>query len=823
MVDPTLAEMGKNLNEAMKILENNQREMDEEKEKMRYARKDIPGPLQGSGQDMGTILQLVQNLMHGEDEEGLQTFRPQHVGEQGHMSLLGHSLAAYISVLDKERLRKLTTRILSDTTLWLCRLFRYENGSAYYHEDDREGLLKVCRLIIHSNYEDYATEGFNVLHNKSPVLYVSAASRTGLGQYICNQLGLPISCLCSVPCNTMFGSQHQMDVALLERLIKDDIDSGKLPLLLVANAGTPGAGHTDKLARLKELCSQYKMWLHVEGVNLATLTLGYVSSSVLAATKCDSMTLTLGPWLGLPAVPAVTLYRHEDPSLSLAAGLTSSQPVQKLRALPLWLSLQYLGHDGIVERIKYASQLSQRLLENLKKLNSIRTTEVITKPKELKFTGTSIGNVLGNIVLAIVGGRNVPGKLFILTPVQFHLKHMLLFVIIYQTTAAQDSSKDSITMYSTISRYTTLGEQLGQLVPASGVDVVELEDEGVCIRFSPLMTAAVLGTKSENVDQVVECLQGKIPILNSTLQLREEFKQEVYQTAGLTHIEDLNWPGLGVVRYEFTNEESDPEKKQAEMEKITSGLLKKLKELDSDLMFSTGPEFGGEKNCIYIGMVTDDLDVPELVETIAATGREIEENSKLLENMTEVVRQGIMEAERQLLKATEEKLVEEGILRQIPVVGSVLNWLSPFHSTVKGRTFNLAAGSVESTSNTYTSKVQASGGTPPPTPTASRTKNKLPGQKQFRRSSRTNASDAVSDTSSVSHMEEIEVSQTSTTATRLEFETEVHTSPEPSTQLGSELEVPEQVQHEESPEINVQEVDQISAAEAEDSSKESLR
>lgn len=34
-----------------------------------------------------------------------------------------------------------------------------------------------------------------------------------------------------------------------------------------------------------------------------------------AATKCDSMTLTLGSWLGLPAVPAVTLYRHEDPSL----------------------------------------------------------------------------------------------------------------------------------------------------------------------------------------------------------------------------------------------------------------------------------------------------------------------------------------------------------------------------------------------------------------------------------------------------------------------------------------------------------------------------
>ncbi|MEQ2187640.1 hypothetical protein GOODEAATRI_006760, partial [Goodea atripinnis] len=216
----------------------------------------------------------------------------ENVGEQGHMALLGHSLAAYISVLDRERLRKLTTRILSDTTLWLCRIFS----------------------------------------------------------------------LCTVPCNTIFGSQHQMDVALLDKLIKEDIDAGKLPLLLIANAG-------EGQSFFKHSISHY------------------------AATRSDSMTLTPGRWLGLPAVTAVSLYRHEDPALvgswpfnanseemlrqvlvtlssfvsfalcicrssqSLAAGLTSSQPVEKLRALPLWLSLQYLGHNGIVQKIKHAAAL----------------------------------------------------------------------------------------------------------------------------------------------------------------------------------------------------------------------------------------------------------------------------------------------------------------------------------------------------------------------------------------------------------------------------------------------------------------------------------
>uniref|UniRef100_A0A673J363 Pyridoxal-dependent decarboxylase domain-containing protein 1 n=1 Tax=Sinocyclocheilus rhinocerous TaxID=307959 RepID=A0A673J363_9TELE len=607
MMDPTLAEMGNHLSDAMKILETSL----------------ILFPFSiffsDSGQDVVSILQLVQNLMHGDDDKQGQR-RMQYVAEQGHMALLGHSLAAYISVLERERLRKLTTRILSDTTLWLCRLFRYENGSAYYHEDDCEGLVKVCRLVINTHYEDYATEGFTMLSSKHPVIYQSAACRPGLGQHLCSQLGLPLSCLCIVPCNTMFGSLHQMDVALLDKLIRDDRESGKVPLLLIANAGTPGAGHTDKLSRLKELCVQYNMWLHVEGVNLATLALGQVSSAVT----------------------------------SLAAGLTSSQPVEKLRALPLWLSLQYLGHDGIVQRIKHASQL------------------VSTLPTSF-WMPTSMHCTLNTIInLTLLGTDLFPCR---------------------------------------------LGEQLAQQVPLSGVDVVELEDEGTCVRFSPLMTAAALGTQENDVAALVEKLGEMIPVLSCTLRFRQDFKDEVLQQASLSYIEDLSWPGLGGVRYEPRTTDLDEDKRQHSVEKINSDLLKKLMELDTDLYFSGGPEFCEEKNGIFIGMATEDLDVAELVETIVSIGKDIEESGKLFENMTEVVRRGIQEAELQLQKANEEKLMEEGVFRQIPLVGSVLNWLSPVQASVKGRTFNLAEG-----------------------------------QKLFRRQGA--GSDSVSDTSSVNQLEE---------------------------------------------------------------------
>ncbi|XP_055754289.1 pyridoxal-dependent decarboxylase domain-containing protein 1-like isoform X4 [Salvelinus fontinalis] len=715
MVDPTLAEMGKNLNEAMKILEDGRKASDPDADRRQFSRSSIPGPLQGDGQDVASILQLVQNLMHEDEGEDKPSHRMQNVGEQGHMALLGHSLAAYISVLDRERLRKLITRIASDTTLWLCRLFRYESGSAYYHEDDREGLLKVCRLVINTRYEDYSTEGYTVLNSRQPVIYQSATCRPGLGQHLCSQLGLPLSSLCTVPCNTMFGSQHQMDIALLDKLIREDVETGKLPLLLIANAGTPGAGHTDKLGRLKELCEQYGMWLHIEGVNLATLALGEVSSPVTAATRSDSMTLTLGPWLGLPAVPAVTLYRHEDPALSLAAGLTSSQPVEKLRALPLWLSLQYLGHDGIVEKIRHAVELSQQLLEKLKTLASIKTSvedELNSPVVVFRFSQeTSAESSGGSVEGYFAGEREV---------------------------------LDSLNRW--------LCERLAQLVPASGVDIVELEDEGTCVRFTPLMTAAALGTQRCDVDLLVERLTELVPVLNCTLRLRLDFREEVYRHSALSYIEDLSWPGLGAVRYEPRIEELNDSKRQLEVEKINSELLVKLGDLDADLIFSTGLEFGPEKDCIFIGMATEDLDVAELVDTIAALGRDIEENGRLLENMTEVVRKGIQEAELQLQKDNQDKLMEEGVLRQIPLVGSMLNWFSPFQSTVKGRTFNLAAGSLDSTEPIYSMKAQTGGLASPETPTSSA--KRLPGQRLFRREG-AGGSDSHSETSSVGQAEDL--------------------------------------------------------------------
>lgn len=65
------------------------------------------------------------------------------------MVLLGYSLGVYILMLDKEKLRKLIIRIFLDIILWLCRIFRYENGCVYFYEEEREGFVKICRFVIY--------------------------------------------------------------------------------------------------------------------------------------------------------------------------------------------------------------------------------------------------------------------------------------------------------------------------------------------------------------------------------------------------------------------------------------------------------------------------------------------------------------------------------------------------------------------------------------------------------------------------------------------------------------------------------------------------
>ncbi|ESO89261.1 hypothetical protein LOTGIDRAFT_52276, partial [Lottia gigantea] len=601
-----------------------------------------------------------------------QQARIMKLTNHGQASVLAHSIVAYVSTLDEEHLKKFSSKITSDCELWLSRLFRFPDSSAVYHEDEKEGLVKVCRLALYQKFPKYATEGYDALYSRPPVIYLSSAAKPGLGHYLCLQLGLPLSCICTVPCNTMFGGTSKMDVSMLEKLIQDDISAAKKPTLLIGYAGTPQVGHVDNLQRLQDICKKNSIWLHVEGNNLATLMMFSVPSSIKSAKSGDSMTIDLGRWLGIPALPYSTLFKTPDPTLAHCAGLNHFNPRLKLSCLSIWICLQSLGHDGIVSRIKTSTRLAKKLFEHLDKIPTIKQIlvfEIVTPTVVFKY------------------GEDTTAPGAVIAPYASN-----------NTEDTESNLDDNVQYYNALNNW--LVDTLQCTVPKVPITSVDVNREGVCIRYSPLETAQCNETTEEDVEAFVNCLTENLAVLDATVAQRSRFRSVVESNPNLILVQLDSWAGLGAVRYipdHWLNKE-ETDRAKVDISNINSELVHKLKSMDT--AFSTG-HCDDNRVCVRFGLITSNTDVEELIALVQSTGKEIEESSKYLESLSEIIKKNIETANQELQKENESKLLQEGVMRQVPLVGSLINWLSPTKETTKGRTFNLTSGTIESTEPIY--------------------------------------------------------------------------------------------------------------------------
>jgi hypothetical protein len=105
-------------------------------------------------------------------------------------------------------------------------------------------------------------------------------------------------------------------------------------------------------------------------------------------------------------------------------------------------------------------------------------------------------------------------------------------------------------------------------------------------------------------------------------------------------------------------------------------------------------------------MVVAITDVEALANLVRQSGLDLEASTLALETMAVMIRKGIEEAQAELQRETEEKLWQEGLLRHIPVVGSLVNYFSPPQKTsIKGRCLNLQNGRIEKSEVTIHSSV----------------------------------------------------------------------------------------------------------------------
>lgn len=64
-----------------------------------------------------------------------------------------------------------------------------------------------------------------------------------------------------------------MDLGAFQKMLSDDAATGRTPLIVIADVGTPVTGHVDNITRLRELCKIHGAWLHLRGHGLAALAL----------------------------------------------------------------------------------------------------------------------------------------------------------------------------------------------------------------------------------------------------------------------------------------------------------------------------------------------------------------------------------------------------------------------------------------------------------------------------------------------------------------------------------------------------------------------
>eukprot|EP00112_Aurelia_sp_Birch-Aquarium-sp1_P012121 Seg2548.1 transcript_id=Seg2548.1/GoldUCD/mRNA.D3Y31 product="Pyridoxal-dependent decarboxylase domain-containing protein 1" protein_id=Seg2548.1/GoldUCD/D3Y31 len=519
-------------------------------------------------------------------------------------------------------------------------------------------------------------------------------------QWLSNLLGPPVIYVSAAAPPNFGKNLRSQDVAAFERLLTDDVSCGKTPLILIAYAGTPVTGHTDNLSRLREICTQSGVWLHVEGDSLATLSLPKIPPSISAATSADSFTIDLPSWLGAVNIP----------HCAEQSGLVPKDILDKLTCLPLWALIKAVGIDDLKSVIVQASELAQQLSHRLDMVSGIKRLEqsnVISPTVIFKYKASpTLSYSSSNSLEDDAEEEDSPA----------HGSRPAL--------APKTSVDVSPKLCDAFNK--ALTERLQKSCGKVQIRLAQISREGSCMSFNPLRGARANGTGNNDIDEFVEELEKEILKMDSTLISRTFFEDAFQSVPDVVLVDISDEPAVGafqcIPKYWKVKDMSNlSDSKKKEANDLNRGLLQRLSEEFEYL--AEGKTASGQV-VIKIGLIDDSFDVNILAERVKELAEELEDNSKFLESLSDAIQKSIHQAEEVLQKESEEKFYEEGILRHVPVLGSVFSWLSPpakeSHG-ITGRAFTLASGKLESTEKTYRYKMQlenGEGSEEPPTETA---------------------------------------------------------------------------------------------------------
>ena len=170
------------------------------------------------------------------------------------------------------------------------------------------------------------------------------------------------------------GDSEAMDPAALDAALGQ---SGNPHKIVVASAATVTANDFDDLEQIADICEKHGAWLHVDGAfGIFARCLPELAHLTKGIERADSITADGHKWLNVPYDCGIFFTRHTD-LLERAYGVNAAylkteaeaptyghrgvENSQRLRALPVWMTLQAYGRKGIEDIVRANCAFAEQL------------------------------------------------------------------------------------------------------------------------------------------------------------------------------------------------------------------------------------------------------------------------------------------------------------------------------------------------------------------------------------------------------------------------------------------------------------------------------
>lgn len=172
---------------------------------------------------------------------------------------------------------------------------------------------------------------------------------------------------------------NKINTGILEKTIRDDIEKGFKPIMIIGTAGDVSTGAVDDLRALGSISKTYDLWFHIDGAyGIPAAVIPGLREVFKGIEEADSIALDPHKWLYSPLEAGCTLVKNPNHLLETFsshpvyykfsnsdADLTHNyyeyglQNSRGFRALKVWLSLQQVGKNGYIQMINEDIRLSK--------------------------------------------------------------------------------------------------------------------------------------------------------------------------------------------------------------------------------------------------------------------------------------------------------------------------------------------------------------------------------------------------------------------------------------------------------------------------------